>query len=359
MRFNIIFGAILASLLGFGFVVYTFERPPVATVQQGFRGTSMGQVVNQRLTALGIPNNTAPEPLEAADPEGPRASEVYENVQVLGHLSVEQFGRVMQAMTVWVYPENEADPENSGCNACHVPGNFAADDKYQKVVARRMTQMVQTINGNWTNHVGATGVTCYTCHRGNAIPANVWAQAPANSRTGGFAATAPEQNRPIAANGYASLPTDPFTPYLSGEQSIRMQTRESHPNRDLPNGNRQSIQQTEWNYALMNHFSSALGVNCTYCHNSRAFSSWAESPPQRATAWYGIRMVRDINNTYIDPLQPVFPPHRLGVLGDPLKTNCTTCHQGAWAPLYGAPMLRDYPELAPPPRATRADATPR
>jgi hypothetical protein len=69
MQFKIIFGAILASLLGFGFVVYTFERPPVATVQQGFRGTSMGQVVNQRLTALGIPNNTAPEPLEAADPE--------------------------------------------------------------------------------------------------------------------------------------------------------------------------------------------------------------------------------------------------------------------------------------------------
>jgi photosynthetic reaction center cytochrome c subunit len=138
-----------------------------------------------------------------------------------------------------------------------------------------------------------------------------------------------------------------------------MQTRDSHPTRELPEGNRQSIQQTEWNYSLMLHFSQALGVNCTYCHNSRAFSSWEESPPQRVTAWHGIRMVRDINNTYIEPLRPSFPPHRLGVLGDTLKANCTTCHQGAWAPLYGAPMLRDYPELGPPPEARRADAAPR
>jgi len=359
MRFNIIFGAIVAGILGFAFVVLTFERPPVASVQQGFRGTSMGQVVNQRLTAADLPNHAVPEPLDPADPEGERASEVYENVQVLGHLSVEQFGRIMQAMTAWVYPDDEANPENSGCNACHVPGNFAADDKYQKVVARRMTQMVQTINGNWTNHVGQTGVTCYTCHRGNPIPANVWAQAPANSDVRGFAATAPEQNRPVRASGYSSLPTDPFTPYLAGEQSIRMQTRDSHPTRELPDGNRQSIQQTEWNYSLMMHFSQSLGVNCTYCHNSRAFSSWEESPPQRVTAWHGIRMVRDINNNYIEPLRPSFPPHRLGVLGDTLKANCATCHQGAWAPLYGAPMLRDYPELGPPPAAQRADAAPR
>ena len=354
MRFNILVGTMIAGLAIFVLMILSFERPPTQSVQLGFRGTGMDQVVNPRLAALAVPNNTAPEALEAADATGPRASEVYENVQVLGHLSVEQFGRIMQAMTAWVYPENDADPENTGCNACHVAGNFAADDKYQKVVARRMTQMVQTINGNWTSHVGATGVTCYTCHRGRAIPANVWSQAPPNSRTGGFAATASEQNRPIPGNGYTSLPTDPFAAYLSGEQNIRMQTQDSHPN-----GNRQSIQQTEWNYGLMMHFSTALGVNCTYCHNSRAFSSWDQSPPQRATAWHGIRMVRDINNTYIDPLRPSFPPHRLGLLGDPLKANCTTCHQGAWQPLYGAPMLRDYPELGPPPDARRAEATPR
>ena len=100
---------------------------------------------------------------------------------------------------------------------------------------------------------------------------------------------------------------------------------------------------------------SALGVNCTYCHNSRNFSGWQESPPQRVTAWYGIRMVRAINNDYIEPLRPEFPPHRLGPLGDTLKVNCTTCHQGQHEPLAGARMLRDYPELNAPPRRASLD----
>jgi len=42
------------------------------------------------------------------------------------------------------------------------------------VVARRMIQMTQRINVDWKPHVADTGVTCYTCHRGNNIPANVW-----------------------------------------------------------------------------------------------------------------------------------------------------------------------------------------
>ena len=54
-----------------------------------------------------------------------------------------------------------------------------------------------------------------------------------------------------------------------------------------------SIKQTDWTYALMIHFSQSLGVNCTYCHNSRAFENWEQSTPQRVTAWHGIRMVRD------------------------------------------------------------------
>ena len=52
----------------------------------------------------------------------------------------------------------------------------------------------------------------------------------------------------------------------------------------------------------MMHMSQSLGVNCTYCHNTRSFASWDASTPQRATAWYGIRMVRDLNNDYLDPL---------------------------------------------------------
>ena len=53
--------------------------------------------------------------------------------------------------------------------------------------------------------------------------------------------------------------------------------------------------------------SQALGVNCTYCHNSRSFAVWDASTPKRTTAWYGIRMARDLNNDYLVPLTATFP----------------------------------------------------
>jgi photosynthetic reaction center cytochrome c subunit len=114
----------------------------------------------------------------------------------------------------------------------------------------------------------------------------------------------------------------------------------------LPAGNRSSIQQTEQTYGLMTHISKSLGVNCTYCHNSRSFAEWGSSAPQRATAWYGLRMVGDLNSAYMEPLTGTFPAHRLGSKGDVAKANCATCHQGANKPLYGVAMLKDYPELA-------------
>ena len=110
-------------------------------------------------------------------------------------------------------------------------------------------------------------------------------------------------------------------------------------------GNRKSTKQTEWTYALMMHMSQSLGVNCTFCHNTRAFSDWADATPQRVTAWHGIQMVRDLNASYLVPLGVQYPESRLGPQGDPPKVNCGTCHQGAYKPLYGASMLTDYPAL--------------
>jgi photosynthetic reaction center cytochrome c subunit len=92
--------------------------------------------------------------------------------------------------------------------------------------------------------------------------------------------------------------------------------------------------------------SKSLGVNCTYCHNTRSFAVWDASTPKRTTAWYGIRLARDLNTAYLTPLTSTFPSHRLGVLGDVAKVNCATCHQGVFKPLYGESMVKDYPELA-------------
>jgi photosynthetic reaction center cytochrome c subunit len=205
-----------------------------------------------------------------------------------------------------------------------------------------MLQMTKHINAEWQPHVGATGVTCYTCHRGKNVPANIWFKDPGPETARGMAGNHAGQNSPAPAVGFASLPFDPFTPFLEQDRGIRVVSTTA-----LPEGNRQSIKQTEWTYGLMMHMSKGLGVNCTYCHNSRSFSAWDQSTPQRTTAWYGIRMVRDLNVDYLDPLLPVYPHNRLGPLGDAPKTSCTTCHQGAAKPLLGASMLKDYPELGP------------
>ena len=46
-----------------------------------------------------------------------------------------------------------------------------------------MIQMTQHINADWKTHVAETGVTCYTCHRGNTVPAEIWFTAePQNKR---------------------------------------------------------------------------------------------------------------------------------------------------------------------------------
>jgi len=116
----------------------------------------------------------------------------------------------------------------------------------------------------------------------------------------------------------------------------------------LPQAPGAPIKQAEQTYGLMMHMSEALGVNCTFCHNSRSFTSWDSSTPQRATAWYGIRMVRDVNAHFLEPLTATFPSDRKGPLGDVAKVNCETCHQGVYKPLFGVSMLKDYPELAGP-----------
>lgn len=55
------------------------------------------------------------------------------------------------------------------CSHCHVQGDFASDDKHEKVVARTMLEMTHEINAKFPD--GKMHVTCYTCHRGATEPA--------------------------------------------------------------------------------------------------------------------------------------------------------------------------------------------
>ena len=315
-------------------LLFTFQHPPIEAVQHGYRGTGM-QVnyipadINAQYAANKLPG-TLP-PLHA----GPPARLVYKNVQVLGDLDV---GRV--------HPADGLDHHLGGANAglrllpfaqqhgvrrAVYEGGGAADAADDAQHQRKLDQ----------SHVENVAVTCYTCHRGNPVPANLFYHNPGPSRFTGMAETQTGMGTVSAAAGGASLPYDPFTPFLEGDANIRVQGTTA-----LPDGNLSSIKQTEWTYALMMHMATSLGVNCTYCHNSRSLGDWSQSSPQRVTAWYGIRMVRDLNNNYLDPLHDVFPPARLGPMGDGPKLDCATCHQGVYKPLFGVSPIVGFPELA-------------
>lgn len=326
---------VLAALAA-GVLLSACEPPPVETVQRGYRGTAMAEVYRPQALAEAASLNAPPPPAIPASPDGPRASQVFQNVKVLGNLSVAEFAQTMVDITAWVAPQQ-------GCTYCHVATNFADDSLYAKVVTRRMYQMTQHINADWKQHVANTGVTCYTCHRGNNVPANIWYRAAEAPQTAGMLGNKAGQNVPSEQVGLSSLPNDPFSSYVLGADSenIRVVARQA-----LPDGSKPSlIKATEQSYGLMIHMSKSLGVNCTYCHNSRSFASWEMSTPQRSTAYYGIRMTRDLNSNYLGSLAGIFPANRLGPTGDVPKLNCATCHQGAYKPLYGADIVTGHPGM--------------
>ncbi|MES2753841.1 MAG: photosynthetic reaction center cytochrome PufC [Pseudomonadota bacterium] len=336
-------GFLTKAVLAAGFLLLAgCEIGPKDSAQTGYRGAGLDQIVDRSSVAKAALIPAAAYPLPADG--GATAAASYQNVPVLGGLSKDRFDHLMAQITQWVAP-----PEQ-GCNYCHNPANLASDEKYQKVVARRMLQMTRTINSRWATHVKDTGVTCYTCHRGNAVPEYKWAvaSAPGGERT--IRGNKRGQNSPDPNVGYASLPSDPFAAYFEGNGEIRVASNQALPS---PN-HKVSIKTAEKSYGLMMHISSALGVNCTYCHNTQSFRAWNLSRAQRGTAYYGIRMVRDVNDEYLTSLASVFPANRKGPHGDVLKVNCTTCHQGLSKPLGGVSMIAQAPALKGPGTASAA-----
>jgi len=310
-------------------------------VQRGYRGQNSVELYSEKTLAQEDEINKLVKPLRAASTTGPTAAESYENVQVLGDLSKQQFARTMLSIKSWVAP-------NEGCGYCHNAPDYASDVKYTKRVAREMLRMTRHINTDWTAHVAATGVTCYTCHRGQPVPAKTWYSAP-DREVDGESVRRGAVRLPTYAAGNTVLPVTALDDYLLHDDNVRVAGPTA-----LQGGNRHSVYQARDTYGLMMVMSESLGVNCTFCHYTPAFYNWDTSTPQRAVAWYGIRMVRDLNNTVMVPLTHELPAERLGPTGDVPKIYCATCHRGANKPLYGVPMIKDYPELVRPPTPAAA-----
>ena len=336
---------VLAALL----LLPDWDHPPIASTDHGPPALEMVTLnaVDQDIDPL----NQLSFPVPAAVPDrGERAGDVYGNVEVLGELDAAQFDRLMTAITEWVSPEQ-------GCTFCHAAGadgqpDYAAAPPYTFEVARQMLRMVREVNASSPEHVMPQGVSCFSCHRGKNVPEYHWFEAgdwpPPSERW--YQEPPPWIRTATTIRDF--MPREAFELFILDDNraaglQARAMNQPSVPVASDPKG-KPLFTWAENTYLFMMQMSDGLGVNCTACHNSRAFADWSQSTPERVVAWHAINDTRRINHDYIEPLAGRLPPERLGPVGDPAKANCMTCHVGQTKPLGGVDMISHFPGLTGP-----------
>ena len=96
---------------------------------------------------------------ESAHSKPKPAEEVFKNIQTLKGIPADELIPAMQFITYSLGVE---------CSYCHVENAFEKDDKKPKQTARKMMQMMTTIDRD--NFDAKQAVTCYSCHHGSANP---------------------------------------------------------------------------------------------------------------------------------------------------------------------------------------------
>ena len=206
--------AAAAGTLLFFLLVPTWDHPwdPIESRDWGWRGIAMNTFTSAR--TRNDPINIVPAATTPFPDTGMSASEVYENVKVLGDLDSGQFDYLMQSMTEWVAPDQ-------GCGYCHGDGgNFASDDLYTKKVARPMRAMSARPASLVTPATGAT-----TCRRRPGTkgqnPSPRWAGSSANRRRG----TGPRRTCAISSRVHLSKTTCWTTSRFPGRRHARYRVR--------------------------------------------------------------------------------------------------------------------------------------
>lgn len=333
----ILVGVVGAAVVVAGLLVAYGQPWPTQSLQTGPRGTGMHVPDFVAVAARPDPTVAAyvsPPPVEPV-PGEPTAGEAYENAEpLLASLPQSQYDRLVGAMREWT----------------GIPDLLAGEENYQTVVARRMIQMTWLLNDAWSGHTNAyaddgtnAGVNCFTCHRGQPVPAGIWFDPGSTVKV--MAGWGGVQNRVTMLSQFTSLPSDALQKYLVEGESIKVHDLESRVEGRASDPDYIAWQHTERTFSLMNYFSNSLGVNCVFCHNSRAFYDPGQVTPQWNNAMLAIQMVLEVNNDYLIPLGEVLPAERLGPLGDAPKIACMTCHKGYQRPMGGFDMISDWPEL--------------
>ena len=311
-------------------------RSPGPGVDVGPRGQAMVQFAPTEAEARDQ-NLPAPVLPTVADDARP-ATAAFKNVKVLGGLNAGDFMRLQNAMTAWVAPKSGPD---AGCGFCHAPGgDYASDANPHKAAARTMLAMTRHINADWRSHVGADGVTCFSCHRGQPVPSELWFQSPPRHKPQG--AEAGDDWREAAHTVRGFFPTEGYEEYL-----LQATPAHGEPLTALPTGTAPTFVEDKRLYEAMMQMSEGMGVNCGYCHHSRNFADWSQSTPMRWSGYSGIVMTRDLNRQFLlrlaheNPLtrwspgndRPLSLPEReRGPQAGNGLVDCATCHHGAPKP---------------------------
>lgn len=208
------------------------------------------------------------------------------NVQVLTGMTSAQ---------VWAYMTQYVSPAlGVSCQYCHNINNFASDEYAQKVSARNMLYLVSDVNANFIVNLPnwrGNYVQCATCHNNQPVNMESFGERFVKS-----VPPIPVTVDPLDENGVAI--TDPAAKPAEIRDKVQLQDAvlyyiynyqvwKPYDPAD-PESGRGSLaltyeggrtqDQVTINQNVMNYQSWALGVGCTYCHNSRNFTAYEITP---------------------------------------------------------------------------------
>jgi hypothetical protein len=198
-------------------------------------------------------------------PSSKLAEQAYPNIEILKGIPAERVPAIMA-----MFSRSLGAP----CTHCHVEGALDRGDKAQFAKAREMFRMQ-----NWIAQNVKIESTCWTCHRGNPIPApgpqidtSLW---PVSLEL------PVEQGAQPASNVYRNL-----TFFNSRVSELK---------------------------STMLFMSASLGVGCSHCHVAGAWEK--DDKPAKNVARLMLVMVRDTRREFTD-----------------IRIGCPSCHHGAGKP---------------------------
>jgi hypothetical protein len=214
----------------------------------------------------------------AATPQKPQlkpvlAEDVYKNIEVFKGKPATRLLPAMLALRELLGVE---------CSYCHTPLDWENEDKKTKQKARQHFDMIGYLNHD--HFADKNKVSCWTCHRGESVPARYVADDEMVKRMAQMIAIPAGEGDKPAEQVFKNIQT------LKGVPASRFPF-------------------------IMTFFSQSLGVRCGHCHVPNQWEK--DDKPQKETARKMLAMVTATIHKYYGNTGPI---------------GCFTCHHGSPQP---------------------------